>query len=318
MEHKMIRLFLFSAFLSAVPCSSHEYVLIQEYKTWKDAQAYCRKNYSDLATVQTDEDGNKINKLSIDREAYSWIGLYADVNSWRWSFNDENVTFLKWDYDQPNNLGGKQYCTALQANGYWWDEYCDFRCGVLCKSEGPNVVLVTDPLMTWFEAQSYCRENYIDLLTVKTKEENQQLTSMIQKYPCAWIGLFRDSWKWSDQTSTTLSSLGWEFSEPNNMLGNENCTAINYDGQIADKMCSRQFFFFCNVVKVTQQILRLEVKAGDNVSEQAIKTAVLNKIKQELGEKGTSEDFNITWREQTNGMVFQKLENGSSTIKDEL
>lgn len=101
--------------------------------------------------------------------------------------------------------------------------------------------------MSWNKAQSYCRENYEDLFTVKNDDDNQQLTTMTQNYTCVWIGLFRDSWKWSDQTTTSpYSPLQWAAGQPDNLFGSEICAAIDNDGQIADERCSKQFFFFCN------------------------------------------------------------------------
>ncbi|KAK9971247.1 hypothetical protein ABG768_024621 [Culter alburnus] len=158
--------------------------------------------------------------------------------------------------------------------------------------------------MSWNKAQSYCRKNYEDLFTVKNNDENQQLTMMTQNYTCAWIGLFRDSWKWSDQTVT--SPLRWAAGQPDNSFGSEICAAVDNDGQIADERCSKQFFFFCNI-RPKQQILRLEVKAGDNVNDQEIRDAVLKEVHQKLREQTMAADVKLVWREQPNGRVFQKI-----------
>ncbi|KTG32748.1 hypothetical protein cypCar_00020544 [Cyprinus carpio] len=101
---------------------------------------------------------------------------------------------------------------------------------------------------------------------------------MIQGYTCAWIGLFRDSWTWSDQTSTS-SSLRWAEKQPDNLSVNEICAAVDEDGRISDELCSRRFFFFCKSPPlVKRQILRLEVKAGNNVNDQVTADAVLKEV----------------------------------------
>uniref|UniRef100_A0A671L5D4 C-type lectin domain-containing protein n=1 Tax=Sinocyclocheilus anshuiensis TaxID=1608454 RepID=A0A671L5D4_9TELE len=105
--------FFQTGFLSVILCGSREYILIKEYKTWDEAQYYCQQNYTDLATVQTNEEWSQLDKLRDKLQFYIWIGLYDDVNAWRWSLQDEN---------QPNNLNGKQYCVNLRTTGYWCDQ----------------------------------------------------------------------------------------------------------------------------------------------------------------------------------------------------
>uniref|UniRef100_A0A9J8D271 C-type lectin domain-containing protein n=2 Tax=Cyprinus carpio TaxID=7962 RepID=A0A9J8D271_CYPCA len=98
-----------------------------------------------------------------------------------------------------------------------------------CRGEWSLKPLPTKLIrMSWKHAQSFCRKNFTDLYTVRTESENQQLTVMIQGYTCAWIGLFRDSWTWSDQTSTS-SSLRWAEKQPDNLSVNEICAAVDED-----------------------------------------------------------------------------------------
>ncbi|XP_056091685.1 macrophage mannose receptor 1-like [Rhinichthys klamathensis goyatoka] len=319
MKQRFIHLFLLSGFLSLILCGTREYILIREDKTWDEAQDYCRQNYIDLATVQTDEEWSELNELRAELHFYIWIGLYDDANSWRWSLPDTNVTFLNWDFDQPNNLGGKQYCVNLRSTGYWWDEACNWTIPFFCQNGEGQPVLVTDPLMSWNEAQSYCRKNYSDLFTVKNRDVNLQLTDMIQQHTCAWIGLFRDSWKWLNQTRTSLySPLPWAVGQPDNSLGIDMCGALDDYGHIDDETCSRLNFFLCQTTRVKQQILRLEVKAGDNVNDQAITADVLNKVQQTLRAQGIAADVKLTWREHPGGMIFQKMKNGSTGMNGEL
>uniref|UniRef100_A0A671P289 C-type lectin domain-containing protein n=1 Tax=Sinocyclocheilus anshuiensis TaxID=1608454 RepID=A0A671P289_9TELE len=118
-------------FLSVILCNSRrltEYVLIREYKTWNEARNFCQKNYIDLATVQTDEEWSEINKLRANNLSDTWIGLYDDVNSWRWSFRDKRLTYARWDKDQPDNYGGDQDCLMLHSSGYWRDKGCNLKC----------------------------------------------------------------------------------------------------------------------------------------------------------------------------------------------
>ncbi|KAL7846166.1 hypothetical protein AOLI_G00243580 [Acnodon oligacanthus] len=80
--------------------------------------------------------------------------------------------------------------------------------------------------MTWREAQSYCRNKYTDLASVRNQTENQQVCTAGETSESnhLWIGLFNDPWKWSDQS--TSSFRYWAPNQPDNGGGNENCATV--------------------------------------------------------------------------------------------
>ncbi len=56
----------------------------------------------------------------------------------------------------------------------------------------------------WRDAQSYCRQHYTDLPTIHNSEEQNQLKSIVSSSSAwVWIGLFQDSWEWSDKRATS-------------------------------------------------------------------------------------------------------------------
>uniref|UniRef100_A0A3B5Q6R5 C-type lectin domain-containing protein n=1 Tax=Xiphophorus maculatus TaxID=8083 RepID=A0A3B5Q6R5_XIPMA len=86
------------------------YIIVDELKTWTEAQRYCRENHKDLATITNMEDVRMLNDLATGRTSMSWkmtrawIGLHEDVNSWRWSMSDQYQNqFRNWAAGQPNN-----------------------------------------------------------------------------------------------------------------------------------------------------------------------------------------------------------------------
>uniref|UniRef100_A0A3P9LTK7 C-type lectin domain-containing protein n=1 Tax=Oryzias latipes TaxID=8090 RepID=A0A3P9LTK7_ORYLA len=65
----------------------------------------------------------------------------------------------------------------------------------------PAAFVYINKSMTWSEAQIYCREHYSDLASVRNMTDNEEITKLIPNRRNVWIGLFRDSWKWSDGSS---------------------------------------------------------------------------------------------------------------------
>lgn len=101
---------------------------------------------------------------------------------------------------------------------------------------------------TWFEAQSYCRENHTDLVSVRNQTENQQLLNMIPNISTiewVWIGLFRNSWKWSDHTNSSYHN--WATGEPSNEGEKGNCAEVQFEqaGKWKARPCDVKNPFIC-------------------------------------------------------------------------
>lgn len=97
--------------------------------------------------------------------------------------------------------------------------------------------------MAWRQTQKHCRENYMDLASVSNQAENQALQQMINEsgLSLVWIGLFRDEWKWSDQSTSSLRY--WESSQPNN---DGACTLYNPSAKAwYDRGCTDGHPFYC-------------------------------------------------------------------------
>ena len=114
-------------------------------------------------------------------------------------------------------------------------------CGLFA---GPNVtfVLVNTP-MTWIEAQNHCRAEYTDLASVRNLAENQEVLKLVPPNEHVWIGLFRDSWKWSDGSRFSLRN--WGLGQPHG--GTKFCvsTDVQTSGGWVDNYCSLKQAFIC-------------------------------------------------------------------------
>nr|XP_055045998.1 C-type mannose receptor 2-like [Misgurnus anguillicaudatus] len=317
---RLIHLLLFLGlclFTQTISCH-YGYIMIQKMKSWYDAQAYCRQNHIDLATVQSNENWTRLqeivqyNKMS----SLAWTGLYNDINSWRWSYQDENVTYSYWFIGEPNNLDGKQQCVMLSSLLAWQDRQCMTLFPFICFNEtqtGSNRFVLINKLKTWPEAQIYCRQQYTDLATIRTQAESDLLTTMMITRLIAevWIGLFRDSWKWSDGSNVSTSSINWEPGDPNIGGVNEPCGAADASGLLVDELCATTFPFICMDTVSKKQILKVEVKSGNNLNDPAVLDSILQFIKQKLEDHGM-ENTELTWRLQPDGNVFSPKDNPDS------
>ncbi|TRZ00577.1 hypothetical protein DNTS_004499 [Danionella cerebrum] len=237
---------LIIALCSVSECVQRQYHFINMKKTWTEAQSYCREQYSDLATAENMDDMNKLKELMKSGDNGNiWIGLHkTNPNEWHWSSGDR-VIFVNWEPGQPDSTAE----CATMKEGKWNDVECSNTNTFICYNRSSQLVFVNQK-KSWREAQSHCRENHIDLVTVRNSIENQELERVIndnQKYnDHVWMGLFRDSWQWSDQSKSLFRY--WNTGEPNG--GNENCAVIITKGSWADITCYQKISFICQEDKV--------------------------------------------------------------------
>ncbi|CAI5648800.1 unnamed protein product [Oreochromis niloticus] len=277
----MEKVFLFIVAASGL-CSGSSYVkrqhhFVYDWKNWTDALSYCREKYTDLATIENMEDVTILRRMAdLSKMNYSrdneraWIGLYDDVNSWRWSmsntdfYKNSEAEFRNWAPGQPDNWNSKEHCTFIRDTGFWDDASCDSVLRTLCSDvRGLNMTFVfINNSMTWMEAQSYCRANYTDLASVRNMSENQKAKELVPAGQKVWIGLFRDSWKWTD-------------------------------GNPAYKQVVR---------------LRMEKNNNQDLNDPAVMAAMLEQFKQKLKNNGVKRDIKLSWRKQSDGEVFHSDE----------
>ncbi|XP_026778249.3 macrophage mannose receptor 1-like [Pangasianodon hypophthalmus] len=246
----------------------------------------------------------------------AWIGLYNDINSWRWSFENTSLgPMTKWNSKQPDNHNGNEEC-AITNKGIWSDMPCVEPNPFICFDDekiGTDRYIYISDKMTWHAAQSYCRQQYTDLASVRDVEEAGIIQSTIDSGNF-WFGLFRDSWKWTDQTNA--SSIKWKDGQPDNKDQNENCGYLLKD-QAEDEVCSVKKFFFCHsVITGQKQLIRVKVGSTQDVNDPEVKAAILEKIKEKLKEHGMTDNTMVMWRKQPDGEVFYKEKEKNVTVEN--
>ena len=241
-------------FLPTDLCSScsHDYILIHtESKTWSEAQAYCREKYTDLAIINNNLDMNRVVDKMENVYNDFWIGLYEGVVTWRWSLSDKSyyaslgAEFRNWGVGEPNDESGIQQCAAIQHTGDWKVLGCDVLNYFLCfddRTGAPEGTILVETAMKWVDAQGYCRKHHTDLVSVRKEGENQKIQSMIPEGKQAWIGLFQDSWTWSDGS---YSSFRY-WSQTRDSTGEGPKCAHVYDRTWSVRSCKTTSMFLCS------------------------------------------------------------------------
>ncbi|KAF3697534.1 Aggrecan core protein Cartilage-specific proteoglycan core protein [Channa argus] len=164
--------------------------------------------------------------------------------------------------------------------------------------------------MSWTNAQSYCRQKFTDLATVKNNQQNQ-IQYWLPSNDWAWIGLFRDpNFYWSDHT---IFSFNY-FDNVRNPLGSMNVICGVADLQSSGKWsflpCDTRQPFVCYARPIKRQVMKLKVKLEDSsvdLNDPAVKAGILKKFQDRLEENGLS-GVTLKWREQPDGKVFHKEE----------
>ncbi|XP_059181145.1 lymphocyte antigen 75-like [Centropristis striata] len=114
-----------------------DYYVINEAKSWDQAQSYCRENYTDLATIGSHDDMKRLVAVTEARglTRQSWIGLReTGVGSWLWSAGEAQIghglaEYTNWagSPDSSHNCGG------MRADGKWLSALCETTLPFVCQ-----------------------------------------------------------------------------------------------------------------------------------------------------------------------------------------
>ncbi|XP_024001748.2 putative C-type lectin domain family 20 member A [Salvelinus sp. IW2-2015] len=162
---------------------------------WTEAQHFCRENYTDLVTLYNQEESKQLVQLLPEISYTAWIGLHRKEHSLKWS-NGDIVNDTAW-LPLPSPCT-KPMCAAILKDDTTW-ENCTEQKFCMCYRKGSGDSFLIEQNMTWYEAQSYCRENYTDLVSFRNEGQKEEVKNkgMNSTIPY-WIGLLYDDWEWSD------------------------------------------------------------------------------------------------------------------------
>ncbi|KAK7944382.1 hypothetical protein WMY93_000110 [Mugilogobius chulae] len=229
----------------------HEYTYISKSTTWAEAQNYCRKHHTDLATISSASD------LSRSR-AGAWIGLNNYERDsrlrlrWRWSGRErENgeVEGDRWSPGEPNDDTGKENCVSVQKSMRLSDQSCCSPKPFICYDEQTNRSEIISVHMTWSEAVDFCRRRHSDLLSGWTRLDDPVLRENISRSADSswWVGLFRDPWSWSDTSNSSYRNWhhddGFMCEDVWRTYGQ--CVRVGREGEWRTDKCTEKKPFIC-------------------------------------------------------------------------
>ncbi|KAL1280939.1 hypothetical protein QQF64_015539 [Cirrhinus molitorella] len=249
MDGSLFVLLLLSGLFWSSSGLSRQYHYMNVTMPWSEAQSYCRERFTDLATVDSMDDVNRlVNIVDVGYNGSVWIGLKrATEKRWAWS-NGENTTseYYNWASGQPNKDGD---CVATYS-GAWHDMHCSYGRYFACYANTGYIMVRS--AKNWSDAQSYCRQHYMDLPTIHNSVENNQIKQILLSGYYIWIGLFQDSWEWSDKW--ILFFRHWAPGQPSQSAGSGDCVGMTRDdsGKWAHYSCDLQQPFICYGGKFSQ------------------------------------------------------------------
>ncbi|KAM4589972.1 lymphocyte antigen 75-like [Fundulus diaphanus] len=292
-------------------CFSQVYHVVHERKTWTQAQAYCREKYTDLVTINSTEDMALVKKiLGINVEEF-WIGLYGDLNNWRWSlerdgfYEQGQADFRLWNSGEPNNAVDDFQCADTQPIATWSDYGCYASRPFVCYSDSAPKYIFVNSNMTWTKAQLYCRTNYVDLASIRNQSENEEIRKLVSTY--TWIGLYRESWRWSDGQRLRMTSFSkWDTSQSETKV--ENSCVTTTSSTWNKRPCSSTYSFICMDYPETIQrkVVKIYVSKSDSsLNLEALQDAILLQMNSRLRENGLGE-VKLKWMKQPDGKIFSE------------
>lgn len=126
-----------------------------------------------------------------------------------------------------------------------WKPLCNYFFHLCWDGENVTVFLT---YLTWTEAKTICEKQQTTLATIPDEVTNSNIRKRLphKGQGGAWIGLSVPKlWYWSD-TGEDCTFTNWKSGQPNNMKGNEECSAVVVNkGTWTDEQCSATYPFYC-------------------------------------------------------------------------
>ncbi|NWI70209.1 LYAM2 protein, partial [Todus mexicanus] len=113
--------------------------------TYRDAELWCKKRYTNMVAIQNKEEINYLNKFLPFNPGYYWIGIRKINDVWTWVGTKKELTeeARNWASGEPNGKGNNEDCVEIyikrgKDDGKWNDEQCEKKKVALCYTASCN------------------------------------------------------------------------------------------------------------------------------------------------------------------------------------
>lgn len=115
------------------PSSTGKYIYVNKKVTWFNAVSYCKRHYTNLASVRNLKENQEIQKV-VPNDRRAWIGLSR--STWIWWSDRSKFSYTNWAHGHPLTGAGK--CAASVFNqtyqGEWMENLCHEKLPFVCNS----------------------------------------------------------------------------------------------------------------------------------------------------------------------------------------
>ncbi|XP_053537654.1 macrophage mannose receptor 1 isoform X1 [Ictalurus punctatus] len=218
--------------------ASRQFYAVEENRDWSEAQTWCRENYTDLATIENQEEMDAVKDLLKGKGGNFWIGLKQNQTYWHiyknrsWYWSDgAPYNYTYWQNGEPNNEEGDNCVEVYSGNNTWNDAGCHHHHSFVCYKKRTPLTVITEK-KTWREALRYCRQNHVDLVSVDS-QEMQDWVEVVTKnvYSDMWIGL-RHTCALGFWYSVKGEMICYQNWAPGNGTGVEDCGDVERTGAV--------------------------------------------------------------------------------------
>ncbi|XP_047460970.1 mucin-5AC-like isoform X4 [Mugil cephalus] len=153
--------------------TSQRFIFVEQEMSWFDAVLYCRRLYTDLASVRNMEESYEIRRVAKNMSV--WIGLFRTKE---WSDRSQS-NYSYWKEGQPDNLRGGENCIAtdLSNTGLWSDEVCSNELAFICYEKTDMPVLTTTTAARAATSNSITTAENLNKITTDGNSTNTVLTT---------------------------------------------------------------------------------------------------------------------------------------------